>query len=441
MSSGRVIRALRAVARERGAALPVAMMVLGMVTLLVPPVIGTGLQTKDLANDSSNRKRALAAAEAGLQIAQYRLAMLKPSPAHCLTSLPLVPVNGECPAQTESLGNGASVTYHVTPALGAEGQCATTPAQPTGAEQRCITATGSVGDAVRRVQLRTAVMQNGSRQVFGEAGIIGLESVNLFNSVTSQGSVGSNGVIDLNNSITVNGSLLPSPTGTTRIGTSVTVTGGTQNTSTLWELPDADFSLSQVTNDNSLLSISHYSAGTREFDIPTGEYQFPGGTYNLCSLTAGNSVKLKVPSDQVVRIYIDSPLRPGSGCPSGSGRLVLNNSVELNKQADIAGNLEIYVYGTGIETANQPDIRLDNSVWLTGSVYAPRSTFDAVNSAIIRGGIATKVVRLGNSVTFTLTSDVQAKSLTVGAGETSRRAWAECSAQPSDPADPESGCD
>ena len=51
-------------------------------------------------------------------MANYRLDAMRPAPGDCLTDQPVAPqASGECPAYTQSMGNGATFTYYVTPQL------------------------------------------------------------------------------------------------------------------------------------------------------------------------------------------------------------------------------------------------------------------------------------------------------------------------------------
>jgi Tfp pilus assembly protein PilX len=96
--------------RQDGVALPVAVMVMFVMSLLVAAFFSLSLQTSDAAKKDRSSKRALAAAEAGLQSAVFRLNQIrKPSVPtdQCLTSGPTPPVAGECPGFTEQIGNGA----------------------------------------------------------------------------------------------------------------------------------------------------------------------------------------------------------------------------------------------------------------------------------------------------------------------------------------------
>ena len=66
-------------ARQEGVALPAAMGMMLVISLLVTAFFALAIRTSDSANTDRNAKRALAAAEAGLQTAIYRLNSIRPA--------------------------------------------------------------------------------------------------------------------------------------------------------------------------------------------------------------------------------------------------------------------------------------------------------------------------------------------------------------------------
>ena len=126
---------------ERGVALPVVMGVLLVLSILAAVVITEAVHSSDYAGQDTDGKRALAAAETGIETAVYRTNKLHPDSVHCVTnavSLPNDP-SGEC-VWSGSAANGATFTFYET-AGGAA--CAAIPGvnDPAGTE-RCVTSTG-----------------------------------------------------------------------------------------------------------------------------------------------------------------------------------------------------------------------------------------------------------------------------------------------------------
>src|SRR5687768_7780140 len=100
---------------ERGLALPVVLGVLVVLSLLAAALLSTASRSSTDSKRDRASKRALAAAEAGIQTAAYRLKRLTqttpPTLAGnmCMTTVPVAPIGGECPASTpEPVGTGAT---------------------------------------------------------------------------------------------------------------------------------------------------------------------------------------------------------------------------------------------------------------------------------------------------------------------------------------------
>ena len=107
-----IARILLALRREEGVALPVAMGVLAVISGLAALVSAGAVQVNTTSGVDRDSKRALAAAEAGLRAATYRVNKLGPSNALCATDQ----TSATCAVQ-QSLGNGATYSYDVSPVL------------------------------------------------------------------------------------------------------------------------------------------------------------------------------------------------------------------------------------------------------------------------------------------------------------------------------------
>ena len=112
---------------EGGLAVPVVLGTMVVLSLLASTLLSTAMRSSSGATGDTNAKRALAAAEAGLQTAALRLKNLNPAGTMCMVT-PTVAnptgavaptpatTDGTCPASTpESIGAGATFTYWVTP--------------------------------------------------------------------------------------------------------------------------------------------------------------------------------------------------------------------------------------------------------------------------------------------------------------------------------------
>jgi hypothetical protein len=449
-----------------------------VVSLLVVGFFTVSLRVNETSVDDRSSKRALAAAEAGLQTAIYRLNSLNASAdantTRCLRAGWENPGgNGECTGLTESIGNGASYTYYVTPASAtASASCATIPGVSTSPLDRCITSVGTVNGVTRRIQTR--VVQTPTVPDFGTYGLVGKSLVYAWNSVNMTTDVGSNAQVRFENSVNVNdddainvdGKVVLLTGGQYVAGNSVNVEGGTQTTSTPFDMGMPDFEAVENSNNNANLTTdlgTAWNATTRRIDLATGERTIRPGTYHTCGVLLGNSVKLKFSHTGGARtkIYVDSPSRTGSMCAGQAdpaGTFGADNSVEINKEVGEREELlDVYLYGTpyndtrsryswctdlnsgGLAAECRSDFMLDNSVIFQGSVYSPNSTVQAHNSVTIVGSVAADNIRFYNSISFTLTGPTIAKTAEP-VSAAARKGWIECKSAPTTASDPESGC-
>jgi Tfp pilus assembly protein PilX len=465
---------------EDGVALPVASGLLLVVSILVVGFFTVSLQVNETSSDDRSSKRALAAAEAGLQTAIYRLNSLNATAvansSRCLRAgweNTLTNPAGECAGYSESLGNGASYTYYVTPATAAgSAGCATVPGVATSTSDRCITSIGTVNGVTRRIQTR--VVQTPSVPDFNAFGLVGKSLVYAWNSVNMTTDVGSNAQVRFENSVSVSdddainvdGKVVLLTGGQYIAGNSVNVEGGTQTTTTPFDMPVPDFEAVENSNTNANLTTdlgTAWNSTTRRIDLATGERTIRPGTYHTCGVFLGNSVRLKFShtGNARTKIYVDSPSRPGSMCAGQAdpaGTFGADNSVEINKEVGEREELlDIYMYGTtlndtrsryswctdlnsgGLEAECRSDFMLDNSVIFEGSVYSPNSTVQAHNSVTIIGSVAADNIRFYNSINFTLTGPTINKPAEAP-GAATRKGWTECRPEPTTPSDPESGC-
>jgi Tfp pilus assembly protein PilX len=448
---------------ESGNAMAMALGVLAVTGVMTGSVFTVSARLSDSSNQSRDQKKALSAADAGLEAAVYRMNKQNlQNTTDCFTTGLVAKVAGECPGQSGSLGNGASYTYHVTPALGAGDTCAGVPISYTGSGaitivQRCVTAAGTANGVTRRIQARVASYIG--LQLFS-LGILGLNEVTMQNSSNVAAWIGSNGKISLGNSNTVTGLELGPSASSPTLGNSSAVGSVTRRSVAQGNhvLAPVDVGNSATVNDNARITNGQdassgvtYNPTTRFLTLGnSSSITLGGGTYNFCKLEATNSATLNIAVGVMTRIFIDSPNRPGSGCTqcSGSGTLIANNSITFNNPGP-AQNLQIYVWGrTGQETGNgncqsnmgEPDVQFNNSVTFSkGFIYAPQSDVVFKNSATVVGAVAAKDVEFKNSVNFTwdtTLTNLRAKTLSMFY----KTAWKECWSKQPNASDPESGC-
>jgi type II secretory pathway pseudopilin PulG len=449
-------------AQQSGLATPVVVAIMAVVSLLAAGGALAALGTNDGANEDRRAKRALAAAEAGVQEAAYRLATVRPDPDGCLGANGTAvgtgtgdAAPGECPAVPGLVTSDATFTYTATPKLASGAACADRPnldADPT-ATDHCITATGTVAGVKRRLQARVRVTRT---TIFGVIGLLGLDSVTIENSGKVWSDVGSNGLVRGGNSTELYGDVMvpnsaPTPT------ISGTPQPDVVRTSDPWALAQTDFAPVAASNNNAALPAAlgtSWNATTREAVLTGRSYTLPAGTYLMCELWVDQGVDFFLSgatATNPVRIFIDSPDRPGSNCAPERGRLCMDNSIKFNRPGDAAA-LEVYVYGSAAHCEagrlgmpfqassyrTDATVVLNNSVDFNGTIYAPNSTVRLNNSIRMDGGIAARDIFLENSVDFV--NDASVRDKVPAAGPVRRLSWVECSSRPPSAANPESGC-
>ncbi len=430
---------------ERGVAMIVSMGVLAVILSLTAAVAANSVHVSDTSNRDRDEKRAFQAADAGLQVATYRLNKLAPGDGLCVTNVVQAPVNGDC-AATGSLGNGATWKYNLSPVLSVGDNCAGFPI--TSVSQllpRCITATGTVNGVKRRVQSR--IVLNTGAPIFPMPGLIALNSMKFKNSSRIHAGMGANGLVELSNSNEVDGGIKLGPGApAAQVGNSTIGGGGISyrsNQEGPWVLAPVDVGNSATVNDNGSWTRSGGNTAVwnggdpayRELQLDNGTLTLTGGTYNFCQLTVGNSVTIVVPQGAKVRVFIDSPNRPGSGCRSNvdTGRFVVNNGLSILGNAD---QFQLYVYGG--DTSYGPAVEINNSGDLHMGIHAPSASVLFKNSQRFWGGINAKNIEWKNSTDFWWDDSLSSlRGVTTSLYQ--RTAWRECQPDPTSSA-AASGC-
>jgi Tfp pilus assembly protein PilX len=469
---------------DDGVALPVTTWMLVVVSLLVTGFFTVSLRLSDTANEDRSSKRALAAAEAGLQTAVYRLNNLAVPEAQCLVGQTFQAPHGtgkDCNASTpEALGSGATFRYYVTPTFAnlgsANAACVSLPTQENLPTDRCVTSIGTVNGVSRRLQVRVTNLPGPPS--FNQIGLLGKTQVFAGNSSKMWSDVGSNGNVHFGNSaelhqagsIDVDGGILRGP------GSTYTTEGSSQKIAANpdftfvpeFPFPPIDFEAAEAAALNlqpgwSAPSGSSYvstSGNTFGHLTINGTSEIPPGTYLFCRVFVQDGKQWRFHGTQPTRIYIDSPNRVGSPCynqPEPAGTMWAENSNLINMNAGREHLVDFFMGGTALNgTRSRPswcspagsppkdeecrsDFIIGNSGHIEASVYAPTSTVEANNSVHWWGAIGADKIRFNNSVEFQLTKAVKERP-SGSQGAALRTAWGECRPAPTSATDPESGC-
>jgi Tfp pilus assembly protein PilX len=448
-------------ADETGAAMLVAMIVVMVTGMLAAVSVTIATQTNSSTRRDANNKSALEAAEAGLQVALYRLNMLRPDDTHCIgdavstpTITPPAPASPWCVSSSTQLGNGTSYQYYTTPSLGGSATCVGLALTSSNTiSQRCVTSVGTSNGVSARSQIRVASFQ--ARPLFPIAGITGTSGVTLNGNANVSGSAASNGTVLANGNISLGGGVLGpagklTKNGNVTVGSTTRLTSpivlspvdpGTSNQSSLSGCLARQTAGYPACNDNYRINNyintpSHPSpydpltgVGTSIYDQATRALTLNGnltltlggGVYNFCQLAVNGNITINVGATAKTAIFIDSPDDPGSGCPAGTGNITLNGNVNWSNASGDPTALQIYVYGlnNGSNT-----VTLNGNTDFHGVIYAPQSTVNLNGNIGYYGAISGTTVNLnGNSFTW----DGRAGSLQAGTtGLYYRTAWAQC---------------
>jgi Tfp pilus assembly protein PilX len=437
--------------RQDGVALPVVIGSLTVVTGLAVSTFAVSVQTHHASAHDRDSKRALAAAEAGLQMAILRTSDLEPNSTQCVTLALASPSGGECPWTTDvSIGNGA--TYRYVVATPTTGTCATVPGfTPTADKDRCITSIGTVNGVSRRLQMRFYYQP--PFLPWGQAGLVGKNKVDIGNNKIIDSAIGTNGDVYLGNNSNAWELLLPQdaeyhPSNNATIDTEVA--GGNairQPPVPKWEFPEIDWSTPQLTNNNGNLN------GISGWDgkyMKLGQQQditIPGGTYWMCGFDAPNGNTISVPAGQFVRLYIIGD-NGNSSCNENDpidGKFQIKNDGVVNPLPTTdpkAEQFALFVYGTDRDDENNSDpvdVDMNNGVSFWGTIWAPYSTIEIKNNQVVSGGFTGSTIDMKNNGGFQYDSDIANQSLP-GTADAENLSWTECRKLTEGQTDPEAGC-
>jgi hypothetical protein len=417
-----LVRALRR--SESGIALPTAMMALIASFALASVAVLTTVNVQSGTNRDNNSKEAIAAADAGANIAMLRLNRFlgKLSPLN-----PCVGPNGEsvpasgtwCPAPTpEKVGN-ATYTYQVS--------------AYTGSGEMAVVATGSSGKVSRRVNIAFKTVSGDN--VFLDEKLIGEDDIEIEGSSPwVETDMGTNGDIDANSHPILCGDLrhgpgkdspTPNCNGEELEGTKtlppVTPPADNWNCRLSKNCTGSKAGLIDTFSKN---GSNYWDADTRSIKITgNGTLTMGGPDYLLCKIDI-QSGKIYMPLESHVRIFIDTP----EHCGMASGAV----------QVEVEGGGQIT--STGFNPTQgffeMPGIYMlgDGGVNLEGNsganeviVYAPQSLIDIGGSAKWNALIAGKKLRIHGDVYVTADPRIKPPDLSF-ASMLERTRYVECSA-------------
>ncbi len=454
----------RRLADESGFLLIVAMFVLLIISVLVATAIAVSSQTSTSTTRDSNTKAALEAAEAGLQVAAFRLSKLAPGETQCITggtvpASPTLPATGEkiyCEDVTkEPIGNGATFQYWTSKALAAGAKCAgeTIATIKSGTTLRCVTSEGQVNGVTPGTRLQTLVT-SAEESLFTVEGVLGLKEVKITGSVTVPAVVASNekivgtGSANFERGFEIcppNGSFTPKA-GAERNASGVEIggVGGMLSNPSLEKTRSAAECLikaplpaihpTAASNEDSRIGVADKLEGTYTWNPAKYELNLKGTgkltlgeagrttKYFFCNFTMGpkGSAEFKIPVGANVEIFIGSPEETPKVCETGTGTFVIEGGSQTENEGKNPAALVIKMGGKGPFTfAN------GSGKTLEASIYAPNAQVHMEGGVKFTGGIVGEDVYLENGTNY----EWSAATGGVGNGEPgfyARKAWEQC---------------
>jgi Tfp pilus assembly protein PilX len=437
---------------EAGFALPVAIIILFIITVLTVAAITVSVQSSSSASRDSNVKAELEAAEAGIQAARYRLDQLQPKETQCITESKAVNATKEnwesaCKDAAEALGNGATFQYKVSLALlGAKNETCggreVTIAK--GKTERCITAEGKVAGVEPAVRLQSRVEASAGEVLFPVKGVLGLDQVKVSGSVKVPALVASNTEIVGEGSAAFEDGYELCPGGTfkpaagkERTSSGVTVGGKKEDPPLEKTRPASECQIkapipeSHATaenNEDSRIgkedefytegkSVNSFS-GPPKYELnlgSNGKLTLGGSKYYLCNFHAERAGELIIPKGAKVEIFIDSP--ETSTCPAGTGKFETEEFTLKNEAGPAA--LLIIMRGKGPFAVNR-------GATFVGSIYAPEASVTFKGGTKFKGGIVGRTVNLANGNEFFEWSEETGALTTGNPSGYSRQVWEQC---------------
>lgn len=445
----------RLMAAQDGVAMAVAVMVLFVVLTLATAAVTASVQTTSSTQRDNSVKTALAAAEAGLETASYRLNMLHPEEKnkYCIgqsSAEVATETGGYCKGVKETLGNGSEFTYWTSEALGSSASCVGQ--DVTGQDavmQRCVVAEGMAGKVKRRVTERIASFV--AKPLFPITGVTGYKKLTLENNSYVKGAAGSNGKLTIKNNAEVSEASVLGPSGELVVGNNGKSGPVLKRSTSEGPIPVSSVNFGNSATENKNYYIANYLASPRKEPYDKAEkvtyseetrklsasnnatLVLKEGTYNFCSFEAQNNATVEVASGAKVIIYIDSYNDPNSKCPkTGSGVFKIWNNAEIKNPSGDPTALQIEVYdGSG-------EVYIKNNGNLYATLNAPLSKVNIENNGVVHGAITADELALGNNFKFEW--DERAQNIKTGTvGNYYRSSWGECPPEKSS-ASPESGC-
>jgi hypothetical protein len=435
----RFIRLIRDLRRdERGIAVPTALMALIATFAISSVAVMSTVDVQQGTKRDHDSKEAIAAADAGANIALLRLNRYLPS---LTTAHPCIGPNGEyqtavsgwCPATaTESVG-GATYSYAVSAYAG------------TGKALNVVSV-GASGTVQRRVNV--AMLTSSGKGVFADEKFIGQDEITVKGNFKIEADIGTNGnIIQSGGSGTIcgderhgvgKGAPTPSCSGVKveedrELPAIVPPANlATENANCL--LAQKCTSGPFIGQSDTWTKSNPWTASTRTINVgQQGTLTMNGGDYFICKLDIGPGT-VYMSAQAHVRIFIDTPAHCGLAAGatqlniSGNGNLV---SSGYNPKQGLYNIPEIFLLGNGSVSIGA------NSGTNHMMLYAPQSEIDMGGNAEWIGMFAGKSINLHGDPFFKSDPNIKEPGIAY-TGRFQRTRYVECTGPTGSP--PNANC-
>lgn len=375
------------------------MLILVLLTVLIAAVARSSVNANNTSTQVLSRNQALAAADAGVQTALFRLN-----------------TNGSTSAGNGTLGSGATYSYTVTSLGNSSTPCAGLWVQNAGASvlQSCVTATGTANGVTTRVQERLA----GSPALFPINGILAVNGFSAGNNFTDVGDIGSNGPISIGggqSSVTGHVKYLssanPTPPSCPGSGCTLVTLPSPLTVPASAASASAAYASAAASNLDGTIGFNGYDSITHTIDDTSNNasnYSLPAGTYYFCNLSFKNGASFTAPATNTgpVVVYLDSSY-DGSACAGASpnGTISAKNNFTITNSTGIPSYFQLYVYGQpGCTISCPPNLDQNNLTVTNAQIFAPYSSMTVKNNFTMTGDLVVGELSMSNNATFNYTS-------------------------------------
>lgn len=446
---------------QRGMAVATALVAMTVAFTFASAAVVFSVNTQHGTVRDHNTKEAIAAADAGANVAlmrmnQFAKAVSAANPCIGLSGSTLVITKAEsdgwCPQLTGTVGN-ATYSYRVGPTISACTEATS-----------CVVAVGTSNGVSRRIEVNLGTSTVGS--AFSHAGVLGQEDIVLENNADIRVGVGTNGNIKLSNGSSICGDIRRGVGKKLTFENNSSQCSGYVKTEGNETLPpvssfiptdistnNSNYRLVKCTSTNvptgcqsdsytkSWSTTTPWNAATTVRKIEPAQNStltLTGGDYFICRLYLGNNAHLIMGAGASVRIFFDTP--ENCGIKSGEAQIKVENNADITSSGYQTGSGKFALpglYVMGSTTIATKLIFENNGGSNQFVLYAPNSNVYMENNATYKGAIAGKTIYFSNHAKVEQDENFEPPQLG-GSTIYSRQSYVECTGATASP--PNASC-